>query len=120
MVKPRHDRPHLWILVTAVNPQTGEVIIVNFTTQRSNSDNSVVIRPGEHPFVDHPTIVFYADARAAELQLLEAAIKQGTISTHAPLCPALLKRVQEGLLLSPYTPGKIKNAFMAAQKQGLA
>jgi len=31
--KPGQDKSHLWVIVTAVNPQNGEVIIVNFTTQ---------------------------------------------------------------------------------------
>lgn len=60
--KPAQDKPHLWVLVTAVNPQTGHAIIVNFTTERPHSDKTVVIQPGEHPFVDRPTVVFFADA----------------------------------------------------------
>ena len=116
--KPGQDKPHLWVLVTAVNPLTGDAIIVNFTTERPHSDKTVVIQPGEHRFVDRPTVVFFADARFANLTtLLDAAVNQGTASQHAPLDPALLRRVQAGLLASPLTPIKIKTAFTQAQQQ---
>jgi len=118
--KPGQDKAHLWVLVTAVNPQTGDAIIVNFTTERPHSDKTVVIQPGEHPFVDRPTVVFFADTRFASLALLEAAVNQGIASQHDPLDPALLKRVQAGLLASPLTPTKIKTAFTQAQQQDLA
>jgi hypothetical protein len=118
--KPGHDKSHLWVLLTAVNPQTGEVIIVNFTTQRPHSDTTVVIQIGEHRFVDRPTVVFYSDARFTRLAALEAAVNQGIASRHDPLKPALLTRVQEGLLKSPFTPAKIRTAFAEAQQQGLA
>ncbi len=117
--KPGQEKSHLWVLVTGADPQTGEVIIVNFTTQRPHSDNTVVIQPGEHRFVDRPTVVFYPDARFTKLALLEAAVSQGIATQHDPLGPALLKRIQAGLQASPRTPTKIKNAFTQAQQQGL-
>ena len=117
--KPGQDKSHLWALVTAGNPQSGEVIIVNFTTERPHSDKTVVIQPGEHRFVDRPTVVFYSDARFTALASLEAAVNQGIANQHDRLNPALLKRVQAGLLASPLTPMKIKAAFTQAQQQGL-
>jgi hypothetical protein len=117
--KPGQDQSHLWVLVTAMNPQTGEAIIVNFTTERPHSDRTVVIQPGEHRFVDRRTVVFYADARFAKLTLLDAAVNHGIAIQHDPLTPALLKRVQAGLLASTLTPTKIKTAFTHAQQQGL-
>ena len=118
--KPGQDNSHLWALVTAVNPQSGEVIIVNFTTQRPHSDTTVVIQAGEHRFVDRPTVVFYSDARFTKLASLEAAVNQAIAGQHDALDPALLKRVQAGLLKSPLTPAKIRTAFIEARKQGLA
>ncbi len=118
--KPGQDKSHLWVLVTAVNPKSGEVIIVNFTTERPHSDKTVVIQQGEHRFVDRPTVVFYSDARFTKLASLESAVNQGIANQHDPLNPALLKRVQEGLLQSPLTPAKIRTAFTEARLQGLA
>ncbi len=117
--KPGQDKSHLWVLLTAVDPQSGEVIIVNFTTERPHSDKTVLIQPGEHRFVDRPTVVFYSDARFTKLAALEAAVNQGIANQHDPLDPALLKRVQAGLLQSPLASGKIRTAFTVAQQQGL-
>ena len=116
--KPGQGKPHLWVLLTAVNPETGDAIIVNFTTERPHSDKTVVIQPGEHRFVDRPTVVFYADARFVNLIHLDAAVQQGIATRHDALTPALLKRVQAGLLASTLTPTKIKTAFAQAQQQG--
>ena len=116
--KPGQDKPHLWVLLTAVNPETGDAIIVNLTTERPHSDKTVVVQPGEHRFVDRPTVVFYADARFVNLVLLDAAVQQGIATQHDALSPALLKRVQAGLLTSALTPTKIKTAFAQAQQQG--
>jgi hypothetical protein len=117
--KPGHDQSHLWALITAVHPQSGEVIIVNFTTQRPHSDTTTVLQAGEHRFVDRPTVVFYADARLASLAALDAALGRGIGKQRDPLNPALLKRVQDGLLRSPFTPAKVRTAFLEARQQGL-
>lgn len=118
--KPGHETYHLWVLLTAANPQSGEVIIVNLTTERPHSDKTVVIQRGEHRFVDHPTVVFYSDARLARVAALESAVNHRIANLHDPLNPSLLGRVQEGLLASPLTPAKIKTAFTQAREQGLA
>ena len=60
--KPGHETEHLWALVTAVDPQNGEAVMVNLTTRRPHSDTTTVLQPGDHPFVDRPTVAFYADA----------------------------------------------------------
>lgn len=117
--KPNEDVSHLWIILTSADPENGRVIIVNFTTRRPHSDTTVIIHPREHPFVVRPTVVFYADARLVLLSDIEAAIQQGITRPHEPLAPALLKRVQEGLLRSPHTSGKIKTAFQKYCERGL-
>ena len=86
-------------------------------TQRPHSDKTLVIQPGEHRFVGRPTVVFYSDARFVKLAFLQAAVNQGIANQHDPLDPALLRRVQAGLLASPLTPAKIKTAFTQAQQQ---
>jgi len=50
--------------------------------------------------------------------MLEAAVDQGFASQEHRLEPALLRRVQAGLLSSPLTPLKIKMAFAQTQHRG--
>ena len=42
--------PHLHIVLAVV--ADGGLILCHFTTRRSYSDPTCIIRPGEHPFVD--------------------------------------------------------------------
>ena len=118
--KPGHEREHLWALITAPDPQSGEAVMVNLTTQRPHSDTTTILQSGEHPFVDRPTVVFYADARVVNVSTLEGGLRQGFVRQHAALSPQVLQRIQSGLLTSPFTPEKVKAAFNAARQKGLA
>lgn len=106
--KPGHDVSHLWVLVLSSDPVTMETVIVNMTTQRSHSDSTLVLLVGEHPFVRHPSVVHYEDARIVDGRAIEAALLAGTFPALSDCSAALLKRIQEGLLNSPFTPGKVK------------
>ena len=106
--KPGHDTKHLWVVAVAANPATQEVVIVNLTTQRPHSDATVVLQPSDHEFVNHPTVVFYADARIVDGRTIDAAIEGGMFPTHRDCSPALLLRIQQGLFDSPHTPQKVK------------
>lgn len=117
--KPGVEKEHLWALVTAPDPVTGEAIMVNLTTQHPHSDTTTILQPGEHPFVDRPTVVFYADARIVKESLLDAGLAQGVGRAHVSLSKTVLVRIQAGLLTSPFTPMKIKSAFATAQAKGL-
>lgn len=115
--KPGQEVEHLWALITAPDPNTGEVIMVNLTTRRPHSDTTTILYPGDHPFVDRPTVVLYADARLVKVSSLDAGIAQGVGRRGATMTATVLKRVQEGLLSSLFTPAKIKTAFQAARSR---
>ena len=93
--------------------------MVNLTTQRPHSDTTMIIQPREHPFVDRPTVVFYADARMVNVNTLEEGVRQKVVRQHDPLSKELLQRIQNGLLASKFTPDKIKKAFEAARGKRL-
>lgn len=117
--KPGAEKEHLWVVVTNPDPNTGEVIMVNLTTQRPHSDTTTVLLPGEHPFIDRPTVAFYNDARLAKATLLDSSVAQGVGRNHAVASAALLLKLQSGLVASPFTPTKIKTAFAVAKSAGL-
>jgi len=81
--------------------------MVNFTTCRSHSDATVVLKAGEHPFVRHDTVVNYQDARRTDSQSLIKACTQGVISKHEPCDSLVLKKIQRGFAKSPRTPADI-------------
>jgi len=118
--KPGHAKEHLWALITAPDPESGDAIMVNLTTQRPHSDTTTIIQPGEHPFVDRPTVVFYSDARMVNVNRLEEGLRQGVGQQHATLSAKLIQRIQGDLFVSRFTPNKIKEAFTIAREKGLA
>lgn len=91
---------------------------VSITTQRPGSDATCVLGPGDHPFVKHPSVVYYQDARELDLLAIERALTAGmqnvVCTRHASCSPSLLLRIRQGLLASSFTPKNIK-----ARCQGL-
>lgn len=106
--KPGHATLHLWVIVLAPDSVTHETVIVNLTSQKPHSDNTVVLQPGEHPFVQHPTVVFFADARIVDAKHITAAMQADTGQPHQDCSAALLLKIQQGLFVSIMTPQKVK------------
>ena len=104
----RYAKDHLWVVLTEPHGDSGDVVIVSLTTKRTGSDLTVVLRPGDHSFIDHETVVFYADARIVEAGALTALIALNRERRHDNCSPELLSRIQQGLFDSPFTPKKIK------------
>ncbi len=102
---------HLWILITC--PKNNCSVGVNLTKLRPNADKTVVLQPGEHPFIKVESIILYSDARYIELIKLSEMLGKGsfnfTCSTHSRCTPPFLTKVQRGLLVSPFTPNAIKD-----------
>jgi hypothetical protein len=64
---------HLWVVISDPTADEENILIVNFTTSRADSDKACILKPGEHPFVAHETCVNYAGAKVvskANLDLL--------------------------------------------------
>src|SRR5262249_27606257 len=113
MPKPGHSVPHLWILITEPDAASGEAVMVNVTTLRSHSDTTVLLKRGDHPYIIHDSVVFYADARIVDCRKIDAGVNAGYFPQLAACSPAVLKTIQEGLLKSPYTPNKVIAYFKA-------
>ncbi len=96
--------PHLWIIITDPDPQC---VIVSLSTLRHAKDQTVILRPGDHPFVQHDTMVFYLDARIVDVNVLQALVDDRSAVLHAD-CPAsTLKLIQSGAHASDFTPRKV-------------
>lgn len=109
--KPGQETEHLWVLITNPDPATHEAIMVNVTTQRPHSDTTTILNVGDHPFVQKPSVVFFADARMVDTRLLDAAVRRGAYNAHAAFQASVILRIQAGLLASTFTPKKIKIAY---------
>jgi hypothetical protein len=99
--------PHLWIVVTQPDPRTHLCAIVSVTTLRNSKDRTVILRPGDHPFVRHDSTIFYGDAMIVDVLRLEAEIAAGLAVVREKCSAATLKLVQDGVVASPFTRPKI-------------
>jgi len=94
--------------------------MVNVTTRRPHSDTTTVLNRGDHPFIQRPCVVLYADARTVDTRLLDQAVGLGSRS--APTLPFLARYLEKSKLAyktSPFTPKKIKEGFARAVIAGL-
>jgi len=117
--KPGQETEHLWVLITRPDPASHEAIMVNVTTQRPHSDTTTVLNRGDHPFIQRPSVVLYADARMVDTQLLDRAVASGAFRAHTAFASPVLGRIQAGIQTSPFTPRKIKESYARAERAGL-
>jgi hypothetical protein len=97
---------HLYTLATNPLQSSGEVVVVNITS--NDADSTVFIRRGEHSFIIKDSFVAYQFAKTAQIQPLMRAIEARAIQDVEPFREDILLRIQEGFLESIQTPNRIK------------
>ena len=102
---------HLWIVLT-IPDQDNKAVCVNVTSKRDDSDETLVLKPGDHPFITKESVVHYEDARVMDLTLVNQLLARGSdrfVCEQRECCTyAILDRVRAGLLQSKRTPTGIK------------
>lgn len=94
---------HLWFLISDAAAET--VVIVNVSSIKGAHDSACVVQAGEHPFVTHPSFVYYADAICAQRVKLEALLLSlRPQDRHESASPVLLRRMQEGVMKGDCEP----------------
>lgn len=86
---------HLWMIISdpSINPQ--KVVVVCFLSWTERYDQACEVRPGEHPFVKHPTLANYPGARIVTDAFLEEKKAAGELRMKQPLSAELLTRVRD-------------------------
>lgn len=108
---PNFETPHLWILVTDPVGEPPQTIIVAVSTKRFYKDSTVVLSPGDHPWVRHESVISYDHALIPEVHYLNEAVSRRIAELRQPCTPDVLRRVQDGLLSSPRTPQRVKKFY---------
>ena len=86
---------------------------------RPHSETTTILNVGDHPFIQKPSVIFFADARMVDTRLLDAAVRRGAYNAHAAFQARVLLKIQAGLLASTFTPKKIKIAYARYDAAGL-
>jgi hypothetical protein len=77
------------------------------TTLRESKDQTIILQPSDHPFIVHPSIIFYGDARIVQASQLATQLKAGLIRSHSPCSAKLVQEIVNGLFASEHTKRKI-------------
>jgi hypothetical protein len=99
--------PHLWIVLTEPHAPDFQCVIVNLTRRQPRSDNTVVLRQGDHPYITKDSVVRYGDALIVDARDLDGLLKRHAAKGHDPCSQNLLKRILDGAIASPFTSKKI-------------
>ena len=118
MAVPGVPVQHLWILISEPDPDTSFGVMVSVTTLRRGHDQTVILQSRDHPYIIHPSSIYFGDARFFNTRQLEQDIFSGYVQQLQRCSQALISELQHGALASPRTPGKIlqfcKQAFTTA------
>lgn len=107
---------HLWVVISDPAKDSKEILIVNFTTLRADSDAACVLAAGEHPFVKHATCVSYRGGKVVSEADIQALMRAGLVQSHAATSAAILQRIRDGAANS--TRMSLEHAEILS-KQGL-
>ena len=109
---------HLWVVLAQVpnfpDYLDRNLLVVNLTTKRDGCDTSCIIQRGEHPFIEHDTVVYYGDMRLLNRSTIEQDLFEKKISRHQRCSLALMQRIIDGAFVSQMTKRKFKT-FLRAQ-----
>jgi hypothetical protein len=96
----------LWVVLTEPDAQDA-VLCVCFVTHRSYTDATTTCEPGEHPFFEHLTAVAYNYAEFLKVRRIENNLDGGAYQRRQRCSDKLLKKVQDGIRASDFTPKRI-------------
>jgi len=105
---PPNNKEHLFIII-AIEESSHVALLVNVISPKIGCDESCCINVGEHPFLIYNSVVNYVDARITPISNLEYCLKNTIIKKHSPVSRGLLKKIQDGALISPDIPMKCRN-----------
>ena len=99
---------HLWVVTSRPDTPLGAAIFMLSTLRDHSKDRTCILRPGEHEFVHHDTVVAYQRGVTLTVAEHEALRKMGCCQLRTPFKPHVLARIQRGALASDFTPEKLK------------
>jgi hypothetical protein len=101
------EKLHLHIVLTPPTAD-GEIVVVSLTTRRRYSETLVILREGDHPFIQHESVIAFTYSEITSVTRIQQAIASGKARKREPLSMELLRRIQTGLLDSDFTPNGVR------------
>jgi hypothetical protein len=103
---------HLWVVCAEPLPDPEERVIVSVTSDAPHvSDRSCPLEAGEHDFIKHRSFVLFRKARIVTEADLAVWLSRGYLTPKAAVASALIERIREAAISSPYTPRAVQAAI---------
>jgi hypothetical protein len=108
---------HLNVIITNPDDEQTFLTIPICTYQRiggrplPGQDESCLLSPGCHPFIDKESYVLYKKARALSFAKLFNGIRQGLFKKQLDMPKEIVQDMQRGAEASPFFPEELKRFF---------
>jgi len=103
---------HLWILIAQPHPEPDERVIVSVTSDGPHvTDRACELAPGDHEFIKHRSFVVFRKASIVTVGDLQSWASRGNVNVKAAASPALVDRIREEALRSPFTSRRVQAAI---------
>ena len=76
-----------------------------------------MLKPGDHPFIQRDSVVYYEGADVLSLHNIQKAMDGKAARWHTPFDSSILKRIQEGLIRSPHTLHRVRDHYRASETE---
>ncbi|WP_460275470.1 hypothetical protein [Celeribacter sp. ULVN23_4] len=106
MLVPSGPTDHLFIVCNDTC-NLGANLLINISSVVDLCDKTCVLNVGDHPFIQHPSFVFYARAIIHKAENLQRGFDNGMIKPQDDLAEEVFARVVEGITVSPDTPQNV-------------
>jgi len=115
---PGGTKPHLFVCLTEAFGNPEKVVLVNLSSARGYrfEDHTVVLEPGDHPYIKHKSYVAFGYARKALVEKLNSRITEGSAELREEVSEEVFERILDGLRKSVEVPVAIKRE---CRQQGL-
>ena len=103
---------HLWVIATEPNAD-GLFAIASLTSLKGSKDQTIILSPGEHPFIKWPTCVAYAVADISSSEKLHSHLERGAAKMQQDASEKMLKLVLDGFAASDLTKKRVREFVLA-------
>lgn len=103
-------KPHLHIVISEVD-ESDRLVLVSVTTERAKSDTMVRLVPGDHPFIEHASVITYAYSKLMTSAQIRSLVACGDARPKEPASNRLLERAQLGMLETDRAPEEVQECF---------
>ena len=111
---PSNPTRHLQVVITSVEENTGNFVMVGIESVHKRSDRTTILHPNEHPFIKRDSAIAYRLADVYSLKWLQEKIESGNADKKEPMPLDVLKRICDGLLSSDQTRQRVREFYINA------